>query len=345
MPVKPTGGVRVIYNYVNVLNSIGADAYVLHPLKNYSYKFADSPAPIYKLRYIFSNDHLVIPDVYIGRINKDKLNGHSNFSLLIQNPYIIRSIQKYNNKEIINKVFNSAKYILCISEDAERMIANMFPQVKDRLIRSSWSLPDNSKLKFNPKDKQKIISFMPRKNIDHIQLTLDSIDVNLPNDWQLVPIVNMTRSQLEDILNRSSIHLSFGSFEGLPAPPVEAAISGNYVIGYHGNGGREYWLIPNFTEVNVCDIYDFSKKILERVSKIDSNPEISIELHSGISKLKLKFSSDFEYECLNNFYEKLQFLNSKINGNLIIKTPFTTNYIFYQVDRVLVKFKQLSYGL
>lgn len=345
MPSKPTGGVRVIYNYVNILNLIGGDAYVLHPLKNYSYKFSDSPAPIYRSNYISSNDHLIIPDVFIGRSSKEKLNGHSNFSLLIQNPYIIRTIQKYNNKELINNVFSNAKFILCISEDTELMIAEMFPQVKGKLIRTTWSLPDDSKLVFNPTGKEKIISYMPRKNIDHIQLTLDTIEINLPNDWKLIPIVRKSRAQLEDILNRSAIHLSFGSFEGLPAPPVEAAISGNYVIGYHGNGGKEYWKSPNFTEVNVCDIYDFSKKILNRVRILDANPKIISELNLGVSDLKKKFSGQFESECINIFLHKLLTENLNLNDNFIIKTPYLTNFISYQIDRILVKYKQLSSGL
>jgi hypothetical protein len=345
MPRKPAGGVRVIYNYVKDLRRLGIDAYVLHPLKNYIYKFADEQTPVYTLNEISDVDHLVIPDVYIGQANAANLNGHRNYSLFIQNPYIIRTIQKYNNKELINTVFNNAKFILCISEDTETMILEMYPHVQGKLIRTGWALPGESKLRFDVASKEKLISYMPRKNIDHIQLTLDCIGNKLPSDWKLVPIVRMSRHELESTLNKSSIYLSFGSFEGLPAPPVEAAISGNYVIGYHGNGGREYWNKPNFTEINVCDIRHFSTCILERVRRIDANPAISSELENGINDLMRRFSASRQLDCVRGFAEVVFANKAGLQHDKKRRTPFVTDFISHNIDRLAIKFKQISHGL
>lgn len=345
MPRKPTGGVRVIYNYVRTLREIGMDAYVLHPLQNYIYGFADAPTPVYTHHQISNADHLVIPDVYIGQATYENLNGHVNYSLFIQNPYIIRTIQKYNDKNLINDVFSNAKYILCISEDTEAMILEMYPQTEGKLIRTIWSFPVESKLEFNVAQKEKLISYMPRKNIDHIQLTLDCIEKKLPVDWRLVPIERMSRSELESTLNKSSIYLSFGSFEGLPAPPVEAAISGNYVIGYHGNGGREYWKRPNFTEINVCDIKEFSMKILERVRIIDASPSVFPELEKGINELREKFSSRYQLDCIKKFANVLRIMEAGAQHIENRRTPFVTNYISHQIDRLAIKYKQISHGL
>lgn len=345
MPKKQTGGVRVIYNYVRALREIGMDAYVLHPLQNFTYGFANAPTPVYTPTLISDADHLVIPDVYIGQATDKNLNGHVNYSLFIQNPYIIRTLQKYNNKSLINAVFNNAKYILCISEDTEAMILEMYPQTEGKLIRTIWSFPIGSKLGLNVEKKEKLISYMPRKNIDHIQLTLDCIENKLPANWRLVPIVHMSHSDLESTLNKSSIYLSFGSFEGLPAPPVEAAISGNYVIGYHGNGGREYWNSPNFTEVNVCDIREFSKKILERVRIVDANPSVFTELAKGINDIREKFSSSHQLDCIKKFAEVLRAKEREAQHIKNRRTPFVTNYISYQIDRVAIKYKQISHGL
>ncbi len=344
MPKKPTGGVRVIYNYVKALREIGMDAYVLHPLQNYTYRFADAQTPVYTLKQISDLDHLVIPDVYIGQANDANLNGHRNYSLFIQNPYIIRTIQKYNNKALINSVFSNAKYILCISEDAESMILDMYPQAEGKLIRTIWSFPAESKLGFNVSNKEKLITYMPRKNIDHIQLTLDCIENKLPSDWRLVPIVRMSRGELESTLNKSSIYLSFGSFEGLPAPPVEAAISGNYVIGYHGNGGREYWNKPNFAEINVCDIRQFSTSVLERVRRIDANPDIFYELENGINDLNRKFSASHELDCIKKFVEVLC-AEVEVKHTKNRRTPFITNFISHYINRIAIKHKQISHGL
>lgn len=345
MPKKPTGGVRVIYSYVNNLRKIGLDSYVLHPLKNYTYGFSDGDSPVYTPKQVSDSDHLVIPDVYIGRATAKNLNGHQNFSLFIQNPYIIRTIQKYNNKQVIENVFTKAKFILCISEDTMSMILAMYPQSEGKLIRTTWALPPESGLSFQQASKEKLITYMPRKNIDHIQLTIDSLEKKLPHGWQLAPIVRMTRGELETALNKSSIYMSFGSFEGLPAPPVEAAIAGNYVVGYHGNGGKEYWRKPNFTEVNVCDIPHFASSVLDRVHIIDSNPSAFRELEEGIQSLNRRFSATYELECVKQFADVLSAAHADIKHTAYRRTPFLTNYFSYQLDRIGIKLKQVSHGL
>ena len=40
----------------------------------------------------------------------------------------------------------------------------------------------------------------------------------------------------------------------LPLPPTEAALAGNQVIGYTGEGGGEYWKKPIFTEIKTGEI-------------------------------------------------------------------------------------------
>ena len=48
-------------------------------------------------------------------------------------------------------------------------------------------------------------------------------------------------------------------------PPIEAALSGNKVIGYVGGGGSEYWKKPIFTKVENGEIEDFAKKIINSI--------------------------------------------------------------------------------
>ena len=74
MPKKPTGGVRVIYSYVAKLREIGFDAYVYHPVNGYYYRYTKDKVPIYSSKKISKHDHIVIPDVYISRLNKKKDN-------------------------------------------------------------------------------------------------------------------------------------------------------------------------------------------------------------------------------------------------------------------------------
>ena len=49
-------------------------------------------------------------------------------------------------------------------------------------------------------------------------------------------------------------------------PPLEAAISGNKVIGYDGEGGKEYWRKPIFIKVENGNILDFCDKVLKNLN-------------------------------------------------------------------------------
>ena len=54
-------------------------------------------------------------------------------------------------------------------------------------------------------------------------------------------------------------------------PPLEAAIAGNKVIGYTGEGGKEYWRKPIFEEIHSGDLKRFSEKILDSVNNLPVN--------------------------------------------------------------------------
>ena len=54
-------------------------------------------------------------------------------------------------------------------------------------------------------------------------------------------------------------------------PPIEAALSGNKVIGYVGGGGSEYWKKPIFIKVENGEIEDFAKKIIKSIKSYKNN--------------------------------------------------------------------------
>ena len=110
---------------------------------------------------------------------------------------------------------------------------------------------------------------MPRKLAAHSLRVVSALTPLLPSDWKILSIDNLSEDGVAEILSQSSIFMAFSEFEGLPVPPVEASLCGNYVIGYHGEGGREYWQAPNFTEVNQGDIQGFVKAVLNKVQLLE----------------------------------------------------------------------------
>ena len=96
-------------------------------------------------------------------------------------------------------------------------------------------------------------------------------------------------------------HVVFSELEGLPLPPVEAAISGNKVIGYTGEGGKEYWKKPIFTEVKSSEIKNFCKLILSNLKEENFLKKSS----SQRKKLSNMFSLKEEHNAITKFLKKI----------------------------------------
>ena len=81
---------------------------------------------------------------------------------------------------------------------------------------------------------------------------------------------------------------------------------GNIVIGYHGQGGLEYWEKPIFNEINQGDIQFFIKKIMEIINNIDINGVNINHINSGIEKITEYFSFKNEIDMLQNLIKKVE---------------------------------------
>ena len=108
---------------------------------------------------------------------------------------------------------------------------------------------------------------MSRKLPQHSELVLFFLRKHLPKHWKIKKIHNFNERKVFHYLLKSKIFLSFTHFEGLGMPPIEAALAGNKIIGYTGEGGKEIWKKPLFTEIKNGNILDFVNKIITYVKK------------------------------------------------------------------------------
>lgn len=132
---------------------------------------------------------------------------------------------------------------------------------------------------------------MPRKLPKHSALVIAFLSTSLPSNWQLLPIQHKTEQETAEMLGESKIFLSFSEFEGCPLPPLEAALSGNYVIGYSGEGGNEYFSPPIFTKINCGDIQSFVAAIISTIKQLDSDGNsVNDDYNDQLNQLKNTFS-------------------------------------------------------
>ena len=143
-----------------------------------------------------------------------------------------------------------------------------------------------------------MITYMSRKLPQHSSLVTNYIKNYLPKNWTLTDINHSSENITYLSLRKSKIFLAFSNLEGLPLPPAEAALAGNFVIGYTGEGGDEYWKKPIFTKINSGEIKTFVKEILKKISDIKKGKKIS---ENQLNNLKEKFSKKRELTNIKNF--------------------------------------------
>ena len=175
-------------------------------------------------------------------------------------------MQSTNNFLKLKRSYDNAKIILSDSEYSIKCLKEMFPKLRNKITRVHFSIDEK---KFRIIKKQNLITYMPRKLPNHSVLLLFYLKNLLPKNWKILALDNISEKKLIHLLGKSKIFLSFSNFEGIGIPPIEAALSGNKVIGYTGAGGIEYWKGKIFKKIENGEIADFGQKILEEIKNYD----------------------------------------------------------------------------
>jgi hypothetical protein len=89
-------------------------------------------------------------------------------------------------------------------------------------------------------------------------------------------------------------------------PPVEAALSGNFVIGYTGESGKEYWDPPIFEEVFSGDLRTFTNKVINKIKNLNKNNHVFEKFKPYVSRLADKYSLEKEQRGLLSLIDKIK---------------------------------------
>ncbi len=327
-----SGGGKVIYQYSNFIDSLkGYSSSIIHIKKKKLGKILNSINKKFKGKFIKSKfsgwsfrditvkknyyfswfnikiktkndfifnkkkDFIILPEMFAHFAPDFCIKGNIPYAIFVQNGY---SIFPTNNISKLNLAYNKAKYILTYSKDIKECVSLAYPKVKKKIIDVKYSIDFKN---FKKATKKNIITYMPRKLKKHSELVISFLKNYLPKKWKIKPLMNLSDKEVYNNLAESKIFLAFSELEGLPLPPVEAAISGNKVIGYTGEGGKEYWKKPIFIEVKSSEIKDFCKKILINLNLKNFTQNSSKQR----KKLSGMFSLKAEHDAIKKFLKKI----------------------------------------
>lgn len=289
----PWGGVKVIYKQATLINEMKGPlaASVLHPLKpEFNCTWFDHGATTRKnLELDQTNDFVMIPEFWVVPHARLLHDMGVRYGIYVQNGYII-GLSSGNNGEERDAAYHNAALILAISDDTEECVKMAFTECASRVHRVHFSVnPD----RFIPNShKENIICYMPRKLKNHSQLVTFFLGKKIPPHWRIEGIDGLSEDDVAAILGKSKIFLSFNELEGCGLPPIEAALSGCHVIGYTGEGAKEYWDTEIFTEIYSGDIRAFVKAVLSKIDEIDSTTLVTHT--TAMKNLAQRYSAQVE---------------------------------------------------
>jgi hypothetical protein len=112
------------------------------------------------------------------------------------------------------------------------------------------------------------IAYMPRRAREDAQLVLQLLHARgVLNDWDVAALDGLSHAEVAVELRNSRIFLAFTYQEGFGLPAAEAMACGNYVIGYHGFGGREFFRPEFSAPMETGDVLGFARAVERVVNK------------------------------------------------------------------------------
>jgi glycosyltransferase involved in cell wall biosynthesis len=304
--IKASGGTKIIYAHTSIINTYCSDvaqAQIFHakdPKFRCHWQFENLA---FKEHYIFDNNHelFIIHEMWAIREAAILANKTINYGIFVQNAYLINRKTHFEEAKI---AYENAHVILCVSQDIHECLVYLFPHLNDKIKRLRISVDAEF---FKPAiTKQNIITYMPRKLKKHADLVLFFLAAHLPKNWRIEPIDKMRSDEVAKKLGESKIFMSFSELEGLGLPPIEAALAGNLVIGYTGQGGKEFWHAPLFEEIANGDIRGFSEAVLKAVQRMDNNEIDSQRCSEARSHLAQQYHANHERQDLIDLTQMLK---------------------------------------
>lgn len=300
---KPYGGVDQIIKNSILLNNLDINSLIFDFkrksfIKKIFYKIPErySKSNLYFIKNISeikNNDFVIIPEIYVSKFAPFCIKNKIRFAILIQGPFLIKIDDV--------KYYQFACFLIAVSEFIKTYIKNFIPykkKVVDLII--SPTIPHKKLKKLN------VITFMPRKLNKHIDLFLYDLKHSLPKNWKLVPIDNKTNIEVIKIFQKSSIFLSLTDLEGFGLPSLEAGLCGNLVIGYDGQGSKEYFKLPQFVKIDYGDLDTFKNTIFKYIKLIEDDYLLSLNIRKSNEQLKLNYSKENEIYKLRELIENIK---------------------------------------
>lgn len=297
----PSGGIRVIYRFVDILNAADIGAAVVHRSGNFRCTWFENETIVLGAKDVRfqKGDLLVIPEWYRQLI--PLLASGVPHVIFNQNAYEMFSQVPYERGKVARITSADTVGIISISEDNLRYLTLCFPDERIDAIRLSI----DTEL-FQPQAKSRTIAYMPRKRLKELNQLLHLLERRGSLDgWELLPIIGVPEVEVARRLGRAAIFLALNEREGIAVPGLEALASGCVVVGFHGGSGQEYMIPGVAVPVADGEIASFVVALEREMERWVQHDEEQLEMtRRGVELVKTKYTRERERDDVVDVFSK-----------------------------------------
>lgn len=232
----PTGGVKKIYDHVDMLNESGFDAAVVQGVRGFRPSwFANETRVVSPPFTVSSADVLVFPEI-LGSILTSAVPGAHRVSL---NQAVYNTFVAVPENESGHPYSVSANLLgaIVVSEDSRDYVRYGWPDVPVHWVRHGID-PNVWRAGSGPRRRE--IVYLPRKRHAVSRQVIGLMrERGVLAGWDVTALDGLEHREVAVILRRAALYLHVSDLEGFGMPVLEALSSGCHVMGFTGMGGRE----------------------------------------------------------------------------------------------------------
>jgi len=300
---QPSGGIKQIYEHVELLCENGYDAYVVHLKEGFRPQWVSSLVPIIYFSQapsLYPDDAIVIPEGLPDVMKSFK-------SLCCQKVVIALSTLFIFQKMPLGE--NWKDYDIQWAMAGSKVIEDF---VRDSMgIDNIYSIAisiDHDLFYYAEDLKKQQAAYMVRKDScsPMVEKIVKSRDPSL-NELEFVKIENLTIDDYAQQLRQSDIFLTTSLAEGIHKSVLEAMACGCICIGFDGIGPREYIIDSgdrqNFICAESANFIDLAEKFAAVVEMMKRNdPKIEVIRQNAISTAG-RYCPELEKKTVLQFWE------------------------------------------
>ncbi|WBB69604.1 glycosyltransferase [Micromonospora sp. WMMD812] len=264
----PSGGVRTLYRHVDVLNDAGIPAALMHHRKGFRCGWFPHRTRVTDVASspLGPDDLLVLPETEARLF--PRLPPGLRHLIFNQSGHLTWDV----DAERVSRHHRESPDlvgVLVASEHTRDLLEHAFGQPVHRVR------PSVDPLLFAPPERAngRTISYLPRRGRSDVENALHILRARgVLADWVVDPVDGVPQHEVARRLRASTIFLTCSYQEGFGLPAAEAMATGNYVIGFHGYGGREFFDPSYSAPVPTGDLLGLSRTVEEVLARESAEP-------------------------------------------------------------------------